>query len=637
MTDDLLKEAQDAFAEAAEVDGDNRREYLDDIRFGRLGEQWDEDLKNTRREEGRPVLTINKLPPFIRQVVNDGRQNKPQIKVLPQDSGADPETAEVLSGLIRNIEVSSDADIAYDTALDNAASGGFGYWRVNLAYASDDSWDQDIVIERIANPLSVYGDPYSDKADSSDWNVAFVTTMLSRVAFKRMYPGAAEVDFGAERFPTGWREGDRLMVAEYWKREAVKKQITMLSNGEVVSLEAFEANLAAFQQAGIMPIGQTRDVLSHKVTQHIVTGSEVIESTEWAGRWIPIVPVYGEEVIVDGKRHFRSLIRDAKDAQVMFNAWRTASTESVALAPKAPFIGPKGAFKTDADKWETANSRSWAFIEYDGAVPPQRQPFTGVPAGALQEALNASDDIKAIVGMYDASLGARSNETSGRAILARQRESDVSTFHILDNQARGLRHTGRILIDLIPKVYTEERVIRTLGPKLEPQEVQLGTPEEAAQSKMLQQQAESDEQRAAIRRIYSFGVGRYDVAVTTGPSYNTLRQEAADQMMALMQAYPAAAPVLGDLFAKNLDWPGADEIAKRLEGLQQGAGGDPEAQQMIQALQQQVEALARENEALKADKSLEAEKVSIDGFEAETDRLRAVADMTRPTQVRRPY
>lgn len=630
MTDNLLKEAQDAFKEAADVDADNRRDYLDDIRFGRLGEQWDEDLKQRRIEEGRPVLTINKLPPFIRQVVNDGRQNKPQIKVLPQDSGADPETAEVLSGLIRNIEVSSDADIAYDTALDNAASGGFGYWRVNLAYASDDSWDQDIVIERIANPLSVYGDPYSDKADSSDWNVAFVTTMLSRVAFKRMYPGAAEVDFGAERFPTGWREGDKLMVAEYWKREQVRKQITMLSDGQVIGVEAFEANLAMFQAAGIMPIGQTRDVLSHKVVQHIVNGAEVIDTVEWAGRWIPIVPVYGEEVNVDGKRYFRSLIRDAKDPQVMFNAWRTASTEAVALAPKAPFIGKKGAFNHDIDKWETANTRSWAFIEYDGTEAPERQPFTGVPAGNLQEALNASDDIKSVVGMYDASLGARSNETSGRAIIARQREADVSTFHFIDNLSRAIRHTGRILIDLIPKVYTEDRVIRILGEQNEPRTVQLGTPEEAEQSRMMAQQAESE----AVRRIYSLGVGRYDLAVTTGPSFTTRREETANQMMMLIQAYPAAAPVLGDLFAKNLDWPGADEIAKRLEALQQGAGGDPEAAQMIQSLQAELQALAQENDRLKADRALEAEKNQIDAFEAQTDRLKAVADMTRPSQVR---
>jgi len=216
--------------------------------------------------------------------------------------------------------------------------------------------------------------------------------------------------------------------------------------------------------------------MSHKVTQRLLTGAEVLETNDWAGRYIPLVPVYGEEVNVEGKRYLRSLIRDAKDPQRMFNYWRTTTTELVALSPKAPFIGPKGAFQTDQAKWETANTDTHAYIEYDGNVPPQRQAFAGVPAGALQEALNASDDMKAIIGMYDASLGARSNETSGRAILARQREGDVSTFHFIDNLSRAIEHAGRILIDLIPKVYTGERIVRVLGQDGAAASVQLGKP-----------------------------------------------------------------------------------------------------------------------------------------------------------------
>lgn len=194
----------------------------------------------------------------------------------------------------------------------------------------------------------------------------------------------------------------------------------------------------------------------------------------FAGKYIPIVPVYGDEVYLEGKRHFISLTRWARDPQQMFNYWRSASTELVALAPKAPFIGPKGAFKTDANKWATANATSHAYMEYDGQISPQRQAFAGVPAGVLQEALNASDDMKSTMGIYDAALGNRSNETSGRAIMQRQRESDTATFNYIDNLSRAIRHAGRIIVDLIPKVYNTERIIRVIHEDGQNEQVKIG-------------------------------------------------------------------------------------------------------------------------------------------------------------------
>ena len=306
-------------------------------------------------------------------------------------------------------------------------------------------------------------------------------------------------------------------------------------------------------------VGRPRQAASHKVTQRIVSGAAVLETVDWAGRFIPIVPVYGEELMVDGRRRLRSLVRDAKDPQRMFNYWRTTSTELVALAPKAPFIGRKGAFDTDSDKWATANVKSHAYIEYDGPEPPMRQGFAGVPAGALQEAMNASDDMKAIMGLHDASLGARSNETSGRAIMARQREGDTSTFHYIDNLSRSIRHAGRILLDLIPKVYATARVVRVLGPD--------GAAQNIGVAPGGQSPAQGAEQLKAIGRIHDLGAGRYDLTVRSGPSFTSRREEAANQMIELIRAYPGAAPVIGDLLARNLDWPGADEIAGRLAAL----------------------------------------------------------------------
>lgn len=633
MTDDtdILARALADFAECEERERENRSAAEDDIRFARLEEQWPEGVRRQRLAESRPCLVVNKLPTFIRQVVNDSRLNKPSIKVQPQDSVADPQTAEIISGLIRNIELSSDAEIAYDTAVECAATSGVGYFRVNLAYARDDNWDQDIVIERIANPFTVYGDPYSTAADSSDWNVAFVTEMMPRRAFEAAFPNAEPIDWTGkdEDCPAGWREGETVRVAEYWVRETVRRKIVLLSTGDVVSQEDFEKNAAQHFARDESVVGEPREVSSYRVRQHLLTAKAVLSTTEWAGRFIPIVPVYGDEVNLNGRRHFRSLIRSAKDAQMMFNYWRTVATELVALAPKTPFIGPKGAFKTDAAKWETANSESHAFIEYDGGTPPQRQPFAGVPAGALQEALNASDDMKAIMGLYDASLGARSNEVSGTAIRARQREGDVSTFHFIDNLARGIRHAGRVIIDLIPHVYTPGRVIRVLGEAGQAQSVPLGAPAPGA---------------GAVERIYDLSVGKYDLTVSSGPSFTSRREEAAVQMTDLIRAYPAAAPVLGDLLARNLDWPGAEEIASRLQKLlppalqapAQGANAAADAQMLqanaaSQALQQQVAALTQKLQALMQDKSLEQQKLAVDQFRAETERMTAMQEVSAPS------
>jgi hypothetical protein len=547
------------------------------------------------------------------------------------DSEADPETAEVLNGLIRNIEQSSNAEVAYDTALEHAVFGGFGFFRINTRYTSDDTFDQDVVIERVPNPLAVYPDCYSTAADSSDWNYCYVTDQMAKAAFKKAYPGAEEVDWEGEAWSgvgAPWMDGDFVQVAEYWVREKVKRTILLLTDGAVVPVEDYEANRPAFDAKGVQVQG-SRDVDSHRVRQYVMSGAEVLETVDWAGKYIPIIPVYGAEINFKGKRHFRSLIRGAKDAQRMFNYWRTTSTELVALAPKAPFIGRKGAFETDAAKWATANVQSHAFIEFDGPEAPQRQPFSGVPAGALQEALNASDDIKSVIGMFDASMGARSNETSGKAIIARQMEADNATFHFIDNLSRAIRHAGRVLIDLIPQVYSVPRVIRVLGED--------GESEMKAVNQPVQEQERDPltEEVRVISRIYDLTSGRYDLTVSAGPSFASLRQEAASQMIELIRAYPQAAPVIGDLLVKNLDWPGADEIAERMRkaaGLGEDgedAGPDPQAMQVVQQYQSALQEMQAKYQALEADKSLEARKLDIAAFEAETKRISAETRETR--------
>lgn len=640
--DGVIKECLDAFEECEEASRENHEAWKEDVEFARLSKQWPDAVKQQRSAEGRPCLTINKLAPVIRQVVNDSRRNKPSIKVHPVDDSADPETAEVIAGLIRNIEVTSDADVAYDTAVDNAVTGGFGYWKVNIEHTRDDTFDQDICIRRVINPLTIFGDPRSTAADSSDWNVAFEVETIRKQEYKRRFKGASEADFNSrvwKDLKAPWIDNDDIQIASWWQREEIQRTIIGLTDGSVVAETDYLERRDEFMMHGIEPTGVSRKVPSWKVTQRIMSGAEELEKVEWVGKYIPIIPVYGDEVFLDGRRYFRSLIRDAKDPARMFNYWRTAGTEIVALAPRVPFIGRKGAFETDAAKWATINNASHPFVEYDGPERPERQPFMGQAAGMLQEALNAADDIKAVTGIYDASLGARSNETSGKAIQVRQMEGDISTFHFIDNVSRAIRHTGRVIIDLIPKVYNTERVGRVLGEDMTPENKPLNQPYEIKPAK----QREDGEVEPSVMAMHDLRVGKYDVTVSSGPNFTTMRQEAAQQMMELIRSFPDAAPIIGDLVAKNLDWPGADDIAERLKkmlppNLQEDddKGDDPRlamAQQQMMQMQQALEAAKAEIAKLSEKQQADAAKVQIEAYKAETERLNVVQQQMDPVAI----
>lgn len=641
---DLLKDARQQWQECVDAEAECREESLDDIKFARLGEQWGDADAKQRRDEGRPMLTINRLPAFARQVVNDARQNKPSIKVRPVDDQGDPAVAEVLNGVIRNIEAISGADIAYDTAVENAVYGGIGYLRCDVDYAHDDSFDLDIKIARVANPFSVYGDPHSTAADGSDWMRAFVVDRYTHDEFKGRWKGAEVADWDeGDDYTQAWVDENTVQVAEWWTREESRRKIVLLSDGGVVDAKQYERAKDIFDALGLV-VQQERETLGWTVRQRIITASEVLEDNEWAGQWIPLIPVYGEEIWVEGKRYWKSLIRDAKDSQRMLNYWRSASTELVALAPKVPFIGPRGAFSTDAKRWATANRISHPYLEYDGPVAPARQPLdSGAAAGALQEAMAANDDIKSILGLYDASLGQRSNETSGRAILARQREGDTSTFHFIDNMARSIRQLGRVIVDLIPHVYNGPRVLRVLGEdgSVATVPVNQPIPQQPPQPGMSPQQPQQPPPsplQQATQKIYDLSAGRYDVVVEAGPSFTTKREEAAVQMVEFLRAYPPAAPVLGDLLAKNLDWPGADEIARRLQALLPPPvqGVNPQVQQMqqlIQQLQGQLGQMQADRQLQSRKLDIDARKADIDAYDAETKRAQIATAAMTPEQV----
>jgi hypothetical protein len=666
MDKDTLDDAKEDFKLCVDSEADQRKESLDDLEFALLGKQWSDADRKKREDEGRPCLTINRLPAFIKQVTNDARQNRPSINVHPVGDGSDKEVARIYRDLIRNIENVSKADIAYDTGLDFAAYCGVGYWIIRDQYTCEDSFDKDLVIERVANPFSIYRDYESKAATSSDWMRAFVTDWYSRAAFKKRWKGADASGFEVENADDKtalWFEDKMVRVAEYWTREEVPATLLKLSNGSIMFEEEYlkgsedGPTLKDLLDVEGVTIEGTRETLTYKVQQRIMSGVETLETNEWRGKYIPIVPVYGNEFNVNGKRYFQSLVRFAKDPQRMFNYWRTCSTELVALAPKAPWVGPVGAFTTDAAKWQTANTDTHAYLEYDpvaGEAAPSRQPFSGVPAGALQEAMNASDDLKNIMGLHDASMGAQGNETSGKAIIARQREGDVSTFNFADNRNRAIEHTGTILVDLIPKHYDVARIVRcikedgsTYSVPINQPAMPVQNPQQAPgqpQEEFIQAPPDLPPEMQGLVKMFDLTTGKYDVTVAAGPSFTTRREEAANQMMEFIRVFPQSAPLIGDLLAKNLDWPGADEVAERLKAMlpPQAAGQVPPiVQQLQQQLQQQdqmakqaVGQLQGELQQTKQqldDKSQEqvlaARKVEIDAFKAETDRIKALADI----------
>lgn len=639
-SDPVMQEALERFEESQDGSDYNRETYEHDIKFARLGDQWPEDVKNSREAESRPCLTINKLNPLVRQVVNDARQNKPSITVSPVDSDADVETAEVISGLVRHIERNSNADVAYDTAMDCAAAGGFGFFQIGIDYVNDESFDMEVGIHRIADPLSVHWDVNSFRFDAADWDYCFISEMMKEEVFEKLYPDAQKVSFeNSDEHAINWTNIDQVRVAAYWSRELEKRTLFQLSDGRAVRKDDIPAMAKKFGEMGGLDfsnmseddlitgflelsglqITAQREVEAYKVIKRIISGVEVLEEIPWPGSTIPVVPVWGDEVIIDNRRFFRSMVADAIDSQRMFNYWRSAETELVALAPKAPWVGPEGFVPAGhEEKWASANTRSFAYLEYDPtAGPPTRQPFAGVPAGALQESLNASDDIKATTGIYDASLGARSNETSGRAILARQREGDNANFHFPDNLNRAIQYAGKVLVEIIPHVYSPQKTIRILGEDSKEDVIQLV-------------QDGQEKNYKGANKLYDLTTGRYDVAVKAGPSYASQREETRETLIEIMRSVPDAGPYIGDIVMEHLDFQGADRVAKRLKMLlppeirdqedQESVGDLPEeAQAALQQANQQIQMLKQALEQAQQENLPELEKLKMEKATHEID------------------
>jgi hypothetical protein len=661
---ELLAEMRTRMQSAQSAFSLTRQAELDDLRFMAGSPdnnwQWPQDVLATRGSvqgqtvNARPCLTINKLPQHVRNVTNEQRQNRPSGKVIPADDRADPEVAEIFDGIVRHIEYMSDADVAYDTACDNQVTFGEGYIRLLTEYCDEDTFDQDIRIGRIRNAFSVYMDPMIQDPCGSDARYCFITQDITVDEFERMFPDATPITTlrtqGVGDASMGyWLNENTVRIAEYFYVDEERATLNLYPGGLTAFKGSFEAR--QMEAMGMEPL-RTRESSRRVVKWMKTNGFEVLEERDWVGKYIPVVRVVGNEFEVDGEIHVSGLVRNAKDAQRMYNYWVSQEAEMLALAPKAPFIGYGGQFEGYENQWKTANTQNWPYLEVnpdatDGAgnsFPlPQRAQPPMAQQGLIAAKMGAADDIKATTGQYDPSLGATSNERSGRAILARQAQSDTGTYHYVDNLARAIRHVTRQIIDMIPKIYDTQRVARIIGmdgqttmAKINPMQ-----PEPVRELK--------DQNGVTIEKIYNPGVGRYDVVVTTGPSYLTKRQEAMDAMSQILQGSPQLWAVAGDLFVKNMDWPGAEELAERLRKTIDPKLLQDQDDPALQAANQQIQVLTQEMQAMQqmlqnVQQSMEAQKMKVDTFKAESDaeikayeaetrRLQAVQTGMTPEQV----
>jgi len=658
---DVLATMRHRFQMAMSAYSESREDELDDLRFmaGSPDNQWQwpADVLATRGSvqgqtiNARPCLTINKLPQHVKQVTNEQRQNRPSGKVIPADDKGDVEVAEIFEGMVRHIEYMSDSDVVYDTACENQVTYGEGYFRILTEYCNDDSFDQDLRLGRIRNAFSVYMDPMIQDPAGADAEWCFISQDIEKDEYERQFPDAAPITsimsqgVGDDSL-SQWINENTIRIVEYFYYTHTPTKLNLYPGNQ--SFYEGSSEDKQMKQHGLKPI-KTRIVDVKKVMWMKSNGYEVLQEQVWAGKWIPVIRVIGNEFEVDGRIYVSGLVRNAKDAQRMYNYWVSQEAEMLALAPKAPFIGYGGQFEGYEQQWKTANTTNWPYLEVNPDVTdgmgatlplPQRAPPPLAQTGLIQAKMGASDDIKSTTGQYDSSLGATSNERSGKAILAREKQGDVGTYHYGDNLTKAIRFATRQLIDLIPKIYDTERIARIVGVDGEVSMAKINPDQPEPVKKIV------DQQGVVIEKIYNPSVGTYDVVATTGPGYMTKRQEAMDAMGQILQGNPELWKVAGDLFVKNMDWPGAQELSKRLAKtidpkLLSNTDEDP----ALQAAQQQIEAMGKEMEGMhqmlqNVGNSIEMQdlerknfEAQIKLFDAETKRLAAIQASMSPEQI----
>lgn len=637
---DILEDARRYIKECVDEEEEQRAAMLDDLRFCAL-DQWPAEIRRDREADvengARPCLTIDKINQYIVQVVNDMRQGKPGINVRPQDDAADVKTAQVLKGIVRNIEDQSNADIAYATAGENAAKIGLGYFRITTEYVSDDSFDQEIFIRPVPNTFSVYLSKHI-MPDGSDAERGYVIESMPIETFRQKFPKAK---YETEHFDDlnssvagYWRTKETITVVEEYCFKSEPVELLFLSDGTTISKEDYDAWPAKLEPKPGVQDRRTTYVKNLKWRK--LTGCEVLDKRDLPGKYIPIVEVVGRETWVEGRRVMWGLVRPAKDSLRMYNYFASTITEKMGLAPKTPFIVAKGQIEGLEDKWKKANRTNFAYLEYNAidvngnAVPrPERQGAMPVEQALLHQMQVIEHDVQTSLGMFKAAVGETESQQSGRAILALQRESDTGTYHFGANLGVSIRHAGRIIVDLIPHYYDAKRVVRIIGEDGEVQTAHLDPTQDEAHRQV--------QGPGGLQSIYNPGVGKYDVSITVGPSYNTKRMEAAATFVELAKgADPVSAAILHYLTIKNSDFNGSEEASKMMKAIlpapvlkaispEGGAPVPPEVQAQMQQMGQKMQMMAQEGQKLQAENQQLKTGAQTKMAQVQADREEAVA------------
>lgn len=641
----IVREAMRRFDICATVENDSRLRFIEDVKFANGDSdnlwQWDANSRTARGYgtiDERPCLTINQTRQFNLNIINDAKQNKPGVKVKPVGNGATYDAAQVFEGIVRHIEYISNAQAAYDTATTFQVQGGIGWLRVTTDYPdyNDQSFDQEIFIRRVKDPLTIYLDPDIKEADGSDARYGFVFDDMSRDVFNDKFPKHKDLATKSPLDVSGvWLREDQVRVAEYYRVvETDDKLVAHIVDGQRIIARKSKMGADLYKTAIDDPQTKERDITDRKVEWYLIAGDKIIERSTWAGRYIPLIRVIGEETNINGQLDRKGHTRALKDPQRLSNYWYSAATEHVALQSKTPYIGPMAAFENLETYWDSANTVNHAWLpfnQYDDKgqqlEAPKRQP-PPIMAEAYIKGLELSDlKMKQVSGQYEADLGMQGNEKSGVAIQQRQRQGDNATYHYIDNLALAIRYLGKQLIDLIPKIYDTERVVKIMGEDGIEEEIRV---DPQAQQAYQQEQAENLEK---IKSIFNPTVGRYDVEADIGPAFATRRQEAFQALMQLAKEDNQIMLKAGDLVVKASDIPMADKIAERLKPQ---PGPDPQMQEAQQAIQKQGEMIGKLSSELtkvKADRSIEEQQKDIDRYDSVTKRMGVLLKMeTSPAE-----
>lgn len=605
----FLEDMRQRFTAGVEWDKENREAGIEDLKF-LVGDQWDEDTRNRRQAARKPVLTVNRLPAFVAQIVGARRLNETTIKVVPDNGGTQP-IARIREGLMRSIQKDSRADIAYDKALENSVACGIGNFQIETDYESDDVFEQCSRISPIPDAFAVVWDPASTEPTGRDAGFVFVVDTMTRKEFARQWPWAQPSDLmvdaalASDVSGNGWVTKDDVRVVRYWRIRTRVRTLALMQDGKVedVTESGHEALANVMQRADGTPI--LREVDRKYAEMYIASGTDLLEGPyELPISRVPAFRVPAWEIFIGQTRHRWGLVRFLKDPQRLHNYWRSIIAERLTQSPRAVWLAPDVAVQGREKQFRESHLSDDPLLVYsaEAGTPPQRVPPAQLESALLEQAELANQDIKDVSNIHEANLGMPSNEVSGAAIVARQRVSDTGTIIYHDNLALAMEECGRTLNELIPYIYDTPRIITVLGEDGK-QDLVLINKEDAAGS-------------------VDIAEGKYKVSVTTGPSFLTKRLEAAAHMENLINAMPQVAATIADLLVEAQDWPKAEEIARRLRmqlppGIVDQKDMTPEQQAAAQAAQeQQQDAQALQRAGAVADISKKQSEAAVNAARA---------------------